>query len=52
MSKYYRDMSTASLRDELDRLEEKLSDLEDDPYARIGIENSIFYICDMLCRRE
>lgn len=52
MSRYYSSMSTAALRDELDRLEESLSELEVGDALRIGIQNRIFYICDVLCRRE
>ena len=53
MSKYYAKMSTTALRDELDRLEATLEDLdEEDLYTRAGIRNRIFYICDILCRRE
>ena len=45
-------MSAALLRDELDRLEENLSELEVGDARRIGIRNRIFYICDALCRKE
>ena len=52
MSRYYSAMSASALRDELDRLEENLSELEDNDAMRIGIQNSIYYICEALCRRE
>ncbi|MBQ3374010.1 MAG: hypothetical protein IJG40_12870 [Oscillospiraceae bacterium] len=53
MSKYYARMSTTALRDELDRLEEQLDEMEEeDLSSRAGIRNRIFYICDILCRRE
>ena len=52
MSRYYSAMSASALRDELDRLEENLSELEDNDAMRIGIQNSIYYICDALCRME
>ena len=40
------------IRDELDRLEERLQELEADDASAIGIRNQIFYICDALCRKE
>ena len=52
MSRYYSSMSAADLHDELDRLEERLNELEYEDSSRIGIQNSIFYICDALCRKE
>ena len=52
MSRYYTKMSTNTLRDELDRLEDRLQDLEEDEAAAIGIRNQIFYICEALCHRE
>ena len=53
MSKYYAKLSTTALHDELDRLEEQLDELEEeDLYTRAGIRNRIFYICDILCKRE
>ena len=52
MSRYYSAMSASALRDELDRLEENLSELEDNDAMRIGIQNSIYYICEVLCRME
>ena len=52
MSRYYSAMSASALRDELDRLEENLSELEDNDAMRIGIQNSISYICEALCRME
>ena len=53
MSKYYAKMTTTALRDELDRLEEQLDEMEDeDLSSRAGVRNRIFYICDILCRRE
>jgi hypothetical protein len=52
MSRYYSAMSAAALRDELDRLEENLSELEYGDTLRIGIQNRIYYICETLCRRE
>ena len=53
MSQYYARMATTDLQDELDRLEAQLDEAEDDDlYARAGIRNRIFYICDILCRRE
>ncbi len=52
MSRYYSAMSASALRDELDRLEENLSELEDNDAMRIGIQNSIYYICETLCRME
>ncbi len=52
MSRYYSSMSASALRDELDRLEENLSELEDNDARRIGIQNSIYYICEALCRIE
>lgn len=53
MSQYYAKMATSDLQDELDRLETQLDEMEDDDfYARAGIRNRIFYICDILCRRE
>ena len=53
MSQYYARMATADLQDELDRLEAQLDEAEDDDlYERAGIRNRIFYICDILCRRE
>ena len=53
MSKYYAKMTTTALRDELDRLEEQLDELEEeDLSSRAGARNRIFYICDILCRRE
>ncbi len=53
MSKYYAKMTTTDLRDELDRLEEQLEDLEEEDLpSRAGVRNRIFYICDILCRRE
>ncbi len=46
-------MSTGRLRDELDRLEESLAEMEEDEKeACIGLRNQIFYICETLCRRE
>ena len=52
MSSYYSSMSVVALRDELDRLEERLDDLEVGDSSRIGIQNSIYYICEDLCRKE
>ena len=53
MSKHYTRMTASALRDELDRLEAMLEDLdEEDLYTRAGIRNRIFYICDALCRKE
>ena len=52
MSRYYSAMSATALRDELDRLEENLGELEYGDARRIGIQNSIYYICEMLCRHE
>ena len=53
MSKYYSSMSISALRDELDRLEESLADLdEEDVQGGVGIRNQIFYLCDALCRKE
>ena len=53
MSKHYTRMTASALRDELDRLEAMLEDLdEEDLYTCAGIRNRIFYICDALCRKE
>ena len=52
MSMYYSSMSIVDLRDELDRLEERLDELEYGDSSRIGIQNSIYYICETLCRKE
>ena len=53
MSRYYCAMSASALRDELDRLEERLSELEEeDAQAAVGLRNQLFYICDALCRKE
>ncbi len=52
MSRYYSTMSITDLRDELDRLEERLDEMEYDDNSGIGIRNSIYYICEMLCRKE
>ena len=52
MSRYYDLMSIVDLRDELDRLEERLDELEYGDSSRIGIQNSIYYICETLCRKE
>ena len=53
MSMYYAKMTTTALHDELDRLEEQLDDLEEeDLSSRAGVRNRIYYICDILCRRE
>ena len=52
MSRYYTRMNAAALRDELDRLDERLQELEADDASAIGIRNQIFYICDALCRKE
>lgn len=53
MSRYYHSLSVSRLRDELDRLEERLSEIEDEESGEIiGIRNRIFYICAELCRKE
>ena len=53
MSQFYAKMSTIALQDELDRLEAAIEDLEEEDLCTCaGIRNRIFYICDILCRRE
>ena len=52
MSRYYCAMSASALRDELDRLEERLSELEEEGAQAVGLRNQIFYVCDALCRKE
>lgn len=55
MSKYY-GMSTAWLRDELDRLEDQLASLTEecpeDYCSRRNMENLINNVCNLLSRRE
>lgn len=55
MSRYYK-MSVVKLRDELDRLEEQLYDLDmdnpDDWDGRRRLQDTINNICNLIYRRE
>lgn len=56
MRSYFYTMSVSALRDMLDRLEERLHDLEwDDPDndgRRVELENTICNLCELICAKE